>query len=143
MDHKKDSVLLEPVQTQAMSFRPIGRCMYPTLRIGDRFVTIPPRKKYRIGDIVALRSGNEYLVHRIVAKFNGRFFLKGDKGGFAGHFCSSQDLLGVAVFRERNGRIKSIDSFLSRITGVFISLSFMLTGILRLRLGLLGWRKPS
>lgn len=116
-----------------MLLRVLGECMGPTLKLGDNVVTIASEKTYRIGDIVVLRSAeDDLLLHRIVAKLNGRFFIKGDLGGTYGHLTHAQDLLGKAIFRERKGQIKSLDTFFCRFMGLVINLSFILIGIIRL-----------
>ena len=53
-----------------------GKSMEPTLRSGDLIVVRPGA--YRVGEIVAYRSGGGLVVHRIVSVANGRLVMRGD-----------------------------------------------------------------
>lgn len=60
-----------------------GSCMEPGLPAGAEAVAWPGRP-VRVGDVVALRSGPNVMLHRVVARVGDRLVHQGDRGLRAG-----------------------------------------------------------
>jgi hypothetical protein len=112
-------------QGLAMRFRPLGGSMIPWLRQGDT-VTVTPRKRCRPGDIVLWRRGETLTMHRVVARSKGGIITKGDALDHLDKPVTPADILGQAVARERQGKMRSLDSFWSRYLGLAFCLTFSL-----------------
>ncbi len=107
---------------QAMRFRPQGGSMAPFLRPGD-VVTIAPGTECRAGDIVLWQMDEALVLHRVVAKRNGRIITKGDSLGGLDASVTREQVLGRAVARERQGRVRR----LGRLGARFLGLAFSFT----------------
>jgi hypothetical protein len=105
-----------------MRFRPLGGSMIPWLRPGD-IVTVAPRQRCRLGDIVLWQRADSMVLHRVVARSGGGIITKGDALAYLDNPVASGDILGQAVARERQGKVSCLDSFWSRYFG----LAFCLT----------------
>ena len=86
-------------------FRAKGFSMSPFIRNGD-ILTVSPFFNHapRIGEIVAFlspRSG-KLIVHRIIRKSNGFFFIKGDNVRKTDDRIPKDNLLGIVTNVERN-----------------------------------------
>jgi hypothetical protein len=117
-------------QGRVMELRSMGASMLPALRSGDR-VKIAPHQDCRLGDIILFRRGEALLLHRVVAKAQGVVITKGDAASRPDQAVPYPDILGRAIFRERQGKISSLDTFWSRSTGMAFSLMLFLVAGLR------------
>jgi hypothetical protein len=148
MDPKEELWVKGLKEGRAMRLLPRGGSMIPFVRAGD-LVTIVPGKPCRVGDVILCRRDGNLVLHRVVGKKDGKIITKGDALGYADGPVAPQDILGQAVFAERSGVTRSLDSLGSRLLGLAFSLTVSrvpkLMGILaavkrlgRERLGLAG-----
>lgn len=89
-------------------FRARGSSMQPFIRDGD-ILTIAPVETgdVRVGDIIAFRqevNAPRVLIHRIVARQNSRWLLRGDNALVADGEVDASDILGRVVRIERGSR---------------------------------------
>ncbi|MEJ6950338.1 S24/S26 family peptidase [Natronospora cellulosivora (SeqCode)] len=70
-----------------------GNCMVPYIRDGDK-VIIKRKKKYYLGDIVLVSSGEKLRAHRIVKKKEGMLITKGDLSFLHDKFYNS-NIIGI------------------------------------------------
>jgi len=108
-----------------MIFRPKGDSMKPMLQEGD-IVTIAPAKYYRKGDIVLSKGVDGLVLHRFVGKVHGNLFFKGDALISFDPSSSDREILGVAVARERGGKVVRLDTFGARFRGLGFCLATLL-----------------
>lgn len=56
----------------------IGNSMFPVLKAGD-YIDVQKKSEYQNGDIIVFWFESQHvIVHRLLFKFNGYFFCKGD-----------------------------------------------------------------
>ncbi len=110
-------------QGRTMRFQPLGGSMVPVLRQGDT-ITIAPGRQCRLGDIVLYRCEDGIVLHRVIYKRSGRVFTKGDALRHIDAPVLSQDILGRAVARERQGKVRRPDHLVARFLGLAWCLSF-------------------
>lgn len=76
----------------------------------------------RVGDVVLFRRAEGAAVHRIVRKVetNGwtEFIIRGDSITGPGEMVSADDVIGLVVLSERNGKIRRFDKGVWRLLGV-------------------------
>jgi hypothetical protein len=96
--------------------------MVPSLRDGD-IVTIEAARPYGLGQVVLSGAGAGLILHRVVFRRNGRVVTKGDALGGLDAPVAAGAILGVAVARERGGRVVRLDTFWARFRGLAFSLS--------------------
>lgn len=76
-----------------------GRCMEPHLREGWKVKIVPPRRVC-VGDVILLKAGGEYLLHRLLYAYRWRgqdyVFHKGDIGVLPG-LATRERVLGRAA----------------------------------------------
>ena len=106
-----------------LRFRPLGCSMAPILCNGD-IVTIEARADMRVGDIMLADHGGGLVLHRVVARRNGRLITKGDSLDHLDAPVTREQILGRAVARERQGRRSSLVSYGARFCGLCFSLTF-------------------
>ena len=111
-----------------MRFRPLGSSMLPFLKGGD-IVTIAPDTKLRIGDVVLWQWGESAFMHRVVAKRNGRIITKGDSLGYLDVPVTLEHILGRAVVRERQGKVRRLDHLGARFLGLAWCLTSLIPGL--------------
>ena len=102
-------------------WRPRGFSMRPAIADGDRVLIAPARpERLRVGDIVKFRIGDELRMHRLVRRSPpdgpGEFVFRGDSGD-SEDTVRRNDIIGLAVAVERNGRLRRLDSTLARGLG--------------------------
>lgn len=74
---------------------PTGNSMLPFIRGGRDRVVLCRRETVAVGDIVLVRIGEQYLLHRVIAAAGDALTLMGD-GNLAGtERCSAADVLGA------------------------------------------------
>ena len=117
---------------RTMRFRPLGGSMAPFLRSGD-IVNICPGESCRAGDVVLWQAGDALILHRVVAKQNGRIITKGDALGHLDAPVTREQILGRAVARERQGRVRRLDHQGARFLGLAFSFTVaLLPGLISL-----------
>jgi hypothetical protein len=100
-------------------------CMFPALQPQDR-IAVVYGKNYRLGEIILFRRGRNLILHRVVAIFPGKIRTKGDVSPQLDPPLAIQDILGRAIFLERDGKIHDLDSFRDRWLGLAYSLAVFL-----------------
>ena len=98
-------------------WRPRGFSMSPAIADGDRVLIAPVHPdRMRVGDIVKFRVGNELRMHRLVRRSPPagpvEFIFRGDSGD-SEDAVRRDDIIGLAVAVERNGRLRRLDSILA------------------------------
>ncbi len=102
-----------------------GTSMRPLLRAGDYLVIQPFDAPPRVGEVVVYSRGGQLWAHRLLARSrDGNYLLtKGDARGRPDSPLLPQDLIGLAVAMERNGRVRQLGGLASRLTGLAVSLT--------------------
>ncbi|HEY9072821.1 MAG TPA: S24/S26 family peptidase [Desulfobaccales bacterium] len=109
-------------QGRAMRFLPAGGSMSPFFRGGD-IVTIEPGGGCRVGEVVLRCHGSDFMLHRVVAKSRDRVITKGDALSSFDLPDNSKNILGRAVLRERQGKVRDLNTFWFRFAGMAFSLT--------------------
>lgn len=109
----------------SLRFCASGASMWPFIRNGDIITLMPSRKKnLENGDIVAFVSdnNNKLTIHRIIAKRDNSYLIKGDNTSSPDGWVQNEKILGVVAEIEHNGRIvsyigiiKGLISYTSRV----------------------------
>jgi hypothetical protein len=77
-----------------------GGSMAPTLAEGESVLVRAGEP--RLGDVVVIRTREDYLVHRLVAQLpGGRWVHRGDRPGALPGLCRDHDILGLAELPRR------------------------------------------
>ena len=88
-------------------FKAPGLSMHPSILDGD-VVTVSPQcgREPRLGEVVAFchPETRKLVVHRVLARRDGGYLLRGDNVPDADGLISSQDVLGRVTRVERDGR---------------------------------------
>lgn len=95
--------------------------MTPFIREGD-VVAIDPAAPCRVGDIILWERGEDMVLHRLVVRKKGWFLTKGDASGHLDAPVTGREILGRAVTQKRAGRVRKLDSFWARFSGLAFSL---------------------
>lgn len=101
--------------------------MHPFIRDGDVITIIPVKNSsLKIGDVVLyLGAGNRVIVHRLINKFKKErkvtLLIKGDATLGSADKVDAQKVLGKVTLRERNGRLKRLDTKPQQIIGLFVA----------------------
>ena len=91
-------------EAQFSKRRVSGNSMFPLLHHGDE-VIIEKKDCYQSGDIlVFLYNGNAVVVHRLLKKFNGYIYCKGDNNENIERI-SAGDIAGSVAYIIRNGEM--------------------------------------
>jgi len=115
-----------------LRFRPLGCSMAPILCNGD-IVTIEARADMRVGDIMLADHGGGLVLHRVVARRNGRLITKGDSLDHLDAPVTREQILGRAVARERQGKVRRLDVLAARFLGLAFSFTVgLLPGLMSL-----------
>jgi len=98
-----------------------GDSMRPLIRRGrDKVTIIPISREPMIGDVVLFKGGNKrYVVHRLYKKNGDCMQTLGDNCYYPDPWMPKENIWGIVVKMERNGRIIRLDSRGSRIFGRF------------------------
>lgn len=102
--------LLHAVHEKGADFRfkAAGFSMKPSIRNND-VITISPLKEIppSVGEVVAFRHprSNRLLIHRVVRKKHGTFFIRGDNLRQIDSHIPLENILGVVTRIERQGRV--------------------------------------
>lgn len=87
-----------------VSLRARGGSMWPFLRDGDVLTVLPLDRPARLGEVLAVRRGDELVVHRAV-RVRGRFAeLQGDALSRSDGSFAAADLLGRVVLLRRGAK---------------------------------------
>jgi len=100
--------LLESVLARGIPFRfrASGFSMHPFVRDGDVVTISPPsRREPRVGDVVAFVGpvNGKLTVHRIVARRDGRYLMRGDNADVTDGWVGPHDVFGRVSQVERAG----------------------------------------
>jgi hypothetical protein len=117
--HKKTlalsgAVLVELVQAvldkgSLFRFCACGRSMIPFIRDGDTLTIAPlANRPPRLGEVVAYSCPTEerakLAIHRVIGRRRRDFLVRGDGNGCMPEIVSSENILGLLVSVERDGR---------------------------------------
>jgi hypothetical protein len=101
-----------------LRFQAVGRSMLPTIQDGE-IVHVKPvaTDMLRIGDIVLLRTGEQFKAHRIIRKRNQCFITRGDAGVDTDGEIRCDQILGRVTAKEttRSLRLVQLDGMRSRL----------------------------
>lgn len=99
-----------------VKLRAKGGSMRPFIRGGEDILVLSPPMQLRRGDIVlARKSADEYVVHRIVRMTRGCIVLAGDANLYLREECRPEDICGVAETLIRHGRQRSLTAPSARL----------------------------
>ena len=76
---------------------PTGNSMLPFIRGGVDRVVLSPRRDAAVGDVVLVRIGERYLLHRIIAREGDALTLMGDGNLVGTEACTVADVLGTVT----------------------------------------------
>lgn len=114
-------------QGNSVRFKARGDSMRPLLNDGD-IITIAPidNKRLKTGDIVFYVYKGRPLVHRITGFFrsDGRVtaIIQGDACGGASDHVLLNNIWGRVIKRERQGKVRRLDSESFRLLGLLVCL---------------------
>jgi signal peptidase I len=101
-----------------LRFQAVGRSMLPTIQDGE-IVHVKPvnRDMLRIGDIVLLRTGEQFKAHRIIRKRGQCFITRGDAGIDSDGEIRCDQILGRVTAKEvvSSGRLVRLDGMRARL----------------------------
>jgi signal peptidase I len=101
-----------------LRFQAIGKSMLPTIQDGE-IVHVEPAASsmLRIGDIVLLRTGEQFKAHRIIRKRGECFITRGDAGVDTDGEIRSNQILGRVTAKEsvNSRRLVRLDGFRARL----------------------------
>lgn len=102
-----ETVSAELLKKQVCTLRVRGNSMFPFLRDGRDLVTLRAfdPDDLKPGVIVLFKYRTKYLLHRIIKQKGANYYLRGDNNwSFRLETCTFDDVIGVVVAVERNGR---------------------------------------
>jgi hypothetical protein len=101
-----------------LRFQAVGRSMLPTIQNGD-IVHVRPvaGDMLKIGDIVLLRTGEQFKAHRIIRKRGQCFITRGDAGVDVDGEIRCDQILGRVTAKEstNSGRLVRLDGMRARL----------------------------
>lgn len=116
-----------------------GMSMVPLLRPGEVVVVVHSREALRCGQIVAYRSGERVIVHRLVRRRReGDLLLAGDSRVLADAPVLGGAVIGRVVAVEHEGRCVNLESRTAAVYGRALAASFPLRRW-RVALAALAW----
>jgi hypothetical protein len=121
-----------------LRFQAVGRSMLPTIKDGE-IVHVKPvaTNMLRVGDIILLRTGEQFRAHRIIRKCGEFFITRGDAGVDTDGEIRCDQILGRVTAKEvMNSRR------LVRLDGMKARLEFLALEIRRRGAGFVASRKP-
>jgi hypothetical protein len=96
-----------------MTLTVTGGSMRPLLRRGDQItLSILPADRIKVGDVVTVGTPSGFLTHRFLGYVPGsdELLLVGDRRAHLDPPFPCEDLVGVVISRQRNGRILDLTS---------------------------------
>lgn len=103
------------------TFRAGGPSMNPTIRDGESVRIRPLRAgDPRPGAVALYRRHDRLVLHRLLRRdpATGAFLAAADAAAAGGEWIAEADLLGIAEWVRRAGRVRRLDSPLARRTGL-------------------------
>ncbi|MBP5487512.1 MAG: S24/S26 family peptidase [Bacteroidales bacterium] len=88
-------------------FTPKGDSMLPFIKNGrDSVVLASLSRPLEVGDIILVKIGPKYIMHRIFALDGDRVTLMGDGNIIGKEFCTSSDVIGIVTeIHKENGKV--------------------------------------
>ena len=122
-----------------LRFQAVGRSMLPTIQDGE-IVHVKPvaTDRLRIGDIVLLRTGEQFKAHRIIRKRGQRFITRGDAGVDTDGEIRCDQILGRVTAKETTNSRRLV-----RLDGMRARLEFLALAIRRLAAGFVASRREK
>lgn len=101
-----------------------GRSMMPMLRPGRDVFTIAKKPKERLkeNDVILFCRDGRYILHRIVEVFEDHYTALGDNTIGYENNVTDDEILGVLISFQRNGKNISVNDLRYRIYVVFVRL---------------------
>lgn len=119
-----------------------GYSMYPLLHPGDKLTVAPAQwESLRKGDIIAWRTEDKLVAHRIVEKQASYCITAGDATIRNDGKTYPQQILGKVTHYQRDGKTKSMSSFSSHIISLSKLYAATLSSQLFIRLANIRKRK--
>ena len=101
-----------------LRFQAVGRSMLPAIQDGE-IVHVKPvsADMLRIGDIVLLRTDEQFKAHRIIRKRGQCFITRGDSGADTDGEIRCDQILGRVIAKEpiNSGRLVRLDGMKARL----------------------------
>ena len=101
-----------------LRFQAVGRSMLPTIQDGE-IVHVQPvaTNMLRVGDIVLLRTGEQFKAHRIIGKRGQCFITRGDAGVNTDGEIRCDQILGRVTAKEATNshRLVRLDGIKARL----------------------------
>ncbi len=101
-----------------LRFQAVGRSMLPTIQDGEIVHVKPvPTNMLRIGDIVLLRTDEQFKAHRIIRKRGQCFITRGDAGVDTDGEIRCDQILGRVTAKEtmNSHRLVRVDGMRARL----------------------------
>jgi signal peptidase I len=111
-------------QGGCLRFEARGYSMSPFIK-GGSILTVDPKKKIFIGDVILCKYGDGLIAHRVVRKIKNGFITKGDNVGCPDKPVGMSELLGKVV-RVEGKRDVDMNSLSSRFFNYAIAVASML-----------------
>jgi hypothetical protein len=88
-------------------FTPKGNSMLPFIRNGRDSVTVRrPSAPLEVGDIILVKIGSRYIMHRIFALDGERITLMGDGNIIGKESCTKDDVIAIVTeIHKENGKV--------------------------------------
>jgi hypothetical protein len=100
-----------------------GNSMYPMIPDGTQVLVAPlaPTARLKIGQVVFARTGQSYLLHRVLKVAGDKVLLKGDWNRAQDGWFARDLLIGWAVCLWRNGERFPLEGCVARRAGLVVS----------------------
>ena len=132
-----------------LRFQAKGYSMFPAIKDGDILKVKPFKiKEIKLGEVIFYRTaGKRMVAHRVIKKIfqNDKLVLR-TKGDFNINYeyVTLEDVLGLVIAIERNGRQINLNKFHSRLMGILFSkVSPILRSLRKVASRLLRWVQSS
>ncbi|MBQ5951449.1 MAG: hypothetical protein IJL66_04835 [Lachnospiraceae bacterium] len=99
------------------TYRVVGQSMLPLLRRETDLFTAKKKgpERCRKYDVALYRSGDQYILHRVIAVRENDYVIRGDHNGFNEYGITDADILAVMTGFTRKGKVHSVDEPLYRL----------------------------
>ena len=115
-----------------------GYSMYPMLRSGrDVVYIIPLENKPKMHDVILFRTGEKYVLHRIIKITDKGYITRGDNNFFK-EYVPAEAVIGVLIRYFKNGKNYATDTLRQRTYARYLRISYPLRFVLRKTRNLLG-----
>lgn len=94
-----------------LTYTNVGESMYPMLRSNKDVFTIAKKthERLKVNDVALFKLHDKYLMHRVVEVRGDSYTMLGDNCAYCEKNIKDDDILGVLVAFQRNGRVIKTD----------------------------------